>query len=234
MPLMTIPDPNTLANSVSPGAQSAADKAKQDGQANGGWFGATENALSAIVPSLTDFVPVKLVMGSLTPTTNVVDAALEGVGIAPHTGSGDVWSRLPDHMFYAPKTRPWAVGVEMKISPTQTGKYCYFGLVDDTGDAGSIALGTAYNRDTTKIVAYAYDGVSDTGLVSSVVADSAAFHTYYLTFYLTTWAAWVDGVRVASSTVLTRLKDFTASVGFWDTQGGCVATRLVYGYKRLP
>lgn len=167
-----------------------------------GWWANAQRFLFGAVPALTQFVPWKAGPNPLGgPTTlvagNGVDQGIEGGAIG--TANGVAVPLSPYTVWESPGA-PKEFGVVMRAKyPAVTAALQQLGISSAShGVAISLASGTDATHWVMRVV-----GVATTPVVLSV-ADTL-WHDFALTFDKTTIIAWIDGVNVGQTTVLTNL-----------------------------
>ena len=140
LPAKALPE----ATAVSPGAMSAADKAKADTQAPGGWFDkqvdrAALFAPGAVTPRLFQWIRPQDLQTGIT----------DGVGEAGVVAVASSLAYLSTSITATGKAAPWFVAFQAKFPSPVLNKVAQVGV--DGGGANRISLSSQYNAATTQM-----------------------------------------------------------------------------------
>lgn len=214
---------NTATTSIQ-GAMSAADKTNVNGQrllAN--WYQDTANVMAAQVAALTRY-------RAMRPPSGSIDAAVDGGGVTPGAGLFSFWGDGLN-VIQNLSTAPWAVGWRAKLaSAAVAGHDAEVGICRVAAPRYWVSIfANNANSSTNYCLQLFSAGGTDTPATS--LADDAGWHTFVLTFDLTTVKAIIDGNVVATQSNLTHLTSVAAQpYVFNSVQGDTVAIDCLVGF----
>jgi hypothetical protein len=199
--------PNATAST--PGAMSAADKAKSDSLATGGWLDSVALSIPTIAPG---------VAGPLRHYTWLRPSDLiTGLSASSTYGNGTVIVASSSLVSFGNMAvpafggSPWMFACQAKIPAPATAKDCAFGL---DGGGYQILVGNNYalgGNATTQLFIQVYAGGAEAERVFLGVSDPLAFHTYAVGWDGARLRVGVDGVVI--STFVPAPATFPSSYG---------------------
>lgn len=211
------------------GYLSAADKAKVDSLANGGWFDTEKAWLQTVCPWATEFSAIKIgqvPIGRAATATN--DGLVEGGGLSPSASPVS----FGDSVFQLPKTGRVCLEYRVKFVVPISSHISEVGI-NNNAASHSVWFGGLPSGSGGDATHYSFviTGASSTIAASTTLIDATAFHNDAMTFDGTTYTLWHDHVAILTQTTLTNLTDEAMGpFQYSATAGDSIATKLIYGY----